>query len=196
MLLKRAALDRIASGEVDVVFRRWRKPTVRSGGQLRTAVGMLEIDSVRKVTIRSITAADAHRAGYATRTDLIRDLSSGRDGDVYRIDIRPGGSDPLIELRERDQMTDEEMADVTTRLDRLDRSRPWTRRYLELIGVNPHVRAQDLADSLGEERHVFKNDVRKLKALGLTISHSPGYELSPRGRAVLRNLDAGDRNQG
>ena len=31
--------------------------------------------------------------------------------------------------------------------------------------------------------------MRKLKALGLTISHSPGYELSPRGRALraLRN---------
>ena len=25
----------------------------------------------------------------------------------------------------------------------------------------------------------------KLKALGLTISHSPGYEISPRGRAYL-----------
>jgi hypothetical protein len=30
--------------------------------------------------------------------------------------------------------------------------------------------------------------VRKLKELGLTISHSPGYEVSPRGQAVLRDL--------
>ena len=28
-------------------------------------------------------------------------------------------------------------------------------------------------------------DVAKLKRLGLTISHSPGYELSPRGHAYL-----------
>jgi ribosomal protein S19E (S16A) len=27
--------------------------------------------------------------------------------------------------------------------------------------------------------------VRKLKALGLTISHEVGYEISPRGRAFL-----------
>ncbi len=31
----------------------------------------------------------------------------------------------------------------------------------------------------------FKTNVRKLKALGLTISHDTGYELSPRGRASL-----------
>jgi len=38
---------------------------------------------------------------------------------------------------------------------------------------------------VGLEKEVFKNDVRKLKRIGLTISHSPGYELSPRGKAYL-----------
>ena len=33
----------------------------------------------------------------------------------------------------------------------------------------------------------------ELKRLGLTISESPGYRLSPRGEAVLANLRAGDR---
>ena len=33
----------------------------------------------------------------------------------------------------------------------------------------------------------FKADVRKLKALGLTISFSPGYRLSPRGEAYLKS---------
>jgi hypothetical protein len=49
---------------------------------------------------------------------------------------------------------------------------------------------------VGIDKPTFKNDVRKLKTLGLTISHSPGYELSPRGRAVLAHLDArGVRHQ-
>ena len=61
---------------------------------------------------------------------------------------------------------------------------------MRLIAENPHVRAPDLAASVGRETAPFKNDVRKLKALGLTISHSPGYELSPRGHALLRRLDA------
>ena len=66
----------------------------------------------------------------------------------------------------------------------------WTRQTMRLIADRPHVRAPDLAASVGRDTAPFKNDVRKLKALGLTISHSPGYELSPRGHALLRRLDA------
>lgn len=51
------------------------------------------------------------------------------------------------------------------------------------------MRAADLAASIDLDTPTFKADVKKLKAIGLTISHSPGYELSARGRAVLGRLD-------
>ena len=38
---------------------------------------------------------------------------------------------------------------------------------------------------MGRERLAFKADVRKLKNLGLTLSHEVGYSLSPRGQAYL-----------
>jgi hypothetical protein len=38
----------------------------------------------------------------------------------------------------------------------------------------------------GLERLVFKARVRRLKALGLTISLGTGYRLSPRGEALRR----------
>ena len=63
---------------------------------------------------------------------------------------------------------------------------PWTIATLQLIGRRPRVRAPDLAAELGRERDPFKIDVRKLKNLGLTISHDVGYELSPRGIAYLK----------
>jgi hypothetical protein len=47
------------------------------------------------------------------------------------------------------------------------------------------VRAADIAQTFGRETQSFKLDVRKLKNLGLTISHEVGYELSPRGRSYL-----------
>jgi hypothetical protein len=50
------------------------------------------------------------------------------------------------------------------------------------------VRAADLAAAAGRERHPFKTDVRKLKALGLTESLEVGYRLSPRGLALLARL--------
>jgi hypothetical protein len=38
----------------------------------------------------------------------------------------------------------------------------------------------------------MKVDIRKLKSLGLTISHDVGYELSPRGTAYLSWLERRD----
>lgn len=189
MLIKRVVLDRIAAGEIDLVFRRWRKPTVKAGGQLRTAVGMLDIAAVDRVGVSRITAADAARAGYDTRAALLRELDSRTEGDIYRIEVHPGGEDPRIALRNNGDLSDEDRAELDTRLARLDaasRTGPWTRAYLELLAERPHVRAEDLAAGLGLDKPTFKNNVRKLKALGLTISHSPGYEVSPRGRAYLQ----------
>ena len=54
---------------------------------------------------------------------------------------------------------------------------------LGVIDEHPRTRAGDLAPIFGRELQPFKLDVRKLKNLGLTISHEIGYELSPRGRA-------------
>ena len=107
---------------------------------------------------------------------------------MYRIEVKPGGEDPRIALRDNADLSDEDRAELDTRLGRLDnasKSGPWTRTYLELLAANPRVRAQDLAEGLGLDKPTFKNNVRKLKGLGLTISHSPGYEVSPRGQAYL-----------
>ena len=65
---------------------------------------------------------------------------------------------------------------------------PWTRTVLRIIDDQPEVLAGDLAEQLGRERLSFKRDVRRLKELGLTVSHPVGYRLSPRGHAVLAAL--------
>jgi hypothetical protein len=45
--------------------------------------------------------------------------------------------------------------------------------------------SKELAATRGVELLPMKADIRKLKALGLTISHDVGYELSPRGANYL-----------
>lgn len=194
MLLRRAVLDRIAGGEIDLAFRRWTRPTVKTGGSLRTSLGLLAIERVEEVAIDEITEEDARRAGLEL-DELLGFLRRESEGEVYRVELGGLGPDPRVALRQDDALSDEDVAEIGRRLDRLDArsSRdPWTRQVLDLIGRRPHVRAHDLADGLGLEKDVFKNDVRKLKSLGLTISHSPGYELSPRGRAFLdRDRDRG-----
>ncbi len=185
MLLNRRALDGIAAGEIDLAFRRWKRPTVKAGGTLRSRAGVLAIDAVEPAGVRSISAEDARRAGFASRAALLRSLRP--QGRLYRIEFHRLGADPREVLRERAEISAAERAGIDARLARMDgaRGEPWTRRVLELIAERPETLAADLAASLGMEKAPFKRGVRKLKELGLTESLPVGYRLSPRGRAYL-----------
>jgi hypothetical protein len=190
MLFQRHILDGIAAGTITCAFRHWRKPTVRNGGTLKTAIGVLRITGLDTVAARDISERDARRAGYASADEARRTLQPDRPGTLYRISFRLDGPDPRIGLRADDKLNADAFADIEKRLDRLDRreSGPWTLRYLELIAGNPGVLAATLAKRVGCQRDPFKRDVRKLKELGLTESLEIGYRISPRGRAVLKHL--------
>jgi hypothetical protein len=192
VLVKNVVLERIAAGEIDTLFRRQKRPTVKTGGTLRTRIGLLDIVRIDRIELDEISARDAKRGGFATVDDVVAELTQKPDGDFYRVRVRVGGPDPRDELRNRATLDPDDLAGVRSALDGYDArsSRgPWTRQFLAMIGAQPHVRAPDLAESIGWETKPFKEHVRKLKGLGLTISHSPGYELSPRGAAVLDALD-------
>ena len=188
MLFKWHVLDGLARGTIDLAFRRWARPRVRAGSRLRTGVGVIGVDGVEAVAASRISDGDARRAGFASRSDLLDDLSKQREGRVYRIALRVEGPDPRVALRERGGITDDELADIERRLERLDiasRHGAWTMRVLRLIRDRPAVRAGNLAPILGQETQPFKRDVRKLKELGLTESLEVGYRLSARGHAFL-----------
>lgn len=188
MLLNARELDGIAAGQISLVFRRWKRASVQGGTQLRTRIGVVGIDSVDVLAEPNLTDADARSAGHSDRAALVRALSRYGDGDIHRIRLHLAGPDPRIALRECADLTADEVAEIRTRLSRMDtRSSfgPWTRETLWMIAEHPGVRAADLALSAGRETKPFKIDVRKLKELGLTESLPVGYRLSPRGRAFL-----------
>ena len=184
MLFRQDVLRRIGEGDVTLAFRRWRRPTVKAGGTLRTRVGVLAIESIDVVGEEELTDADARRAGAQDRAALLAGLPG--EGPLHRIEFRLAGPDPRIALRERSEISPAERAEIDRRLARLDaasRHGPWTAAVMDLIARRPATRAPDLAASLGRETAPFKTDVRKLKELGLTESLEVGYRLSPRGRA-------------
>jgi hypothetical protein len=191
MLIRRAELEGIRRGTVDLAFRRWERPRLRAGTRMRTAVGLLEVVSVDKVASDAIDEAEARRAGARSRQELLDQLDRHPERPVFRVGLRFAGSDPRIALRERSELSAEETARLVQRLDRLDgasRHGPWTRATLRAIERRPQTRAAELAGELGLERGVFKRDVRKLKELGLTESLETGYRISARGRTLLRSL--------
>ncbi|MBX2979087.1 MAG: hypothetical protein KF905_07320 [Flavobacteriales bacterium] len=191
MLLTKHELEAIRMGTISVVFRRWRRPSVKSGGTLLTAIGQLSIDRVEMLDATTLRPIDARKAGFASLPELIHALGD-REGDLYRIQLSYAGADPRIALREMDSLSPAEVNDLCMRLARLDNASsvgPWTSKVLHTIQVHPFMPAVDLAAHTGFAKEWLKLNVRKLKNLGLTISHHPGYELSPRGRAILEHID-------
>lgn len=191
MLLDNPTLEGIVAGRIRVVFRTWRRPTVKTGGTLRTRAGVLAIESVEQITLRQISAEDVRLAGFSGRKELIRGFE-GREGDLYRIRVRLAGEDPRIALRQKTLSAAEREA-VEKRLSRMDAASelgPWTRKYLELIEARPAQRAPELAELMGLTTKPFKQRVRRLKELGLTESLKVGYRLSPRGQSYLRGEEA------
>ena len=191
--------QKIAAGELTLTFRRWRSPQAKQGGRYRIGEGVIEVTGVEKTTASEITPGDALAAGHENAEavlDAIR-RNQRKSGDpdalLYRIEFRYLGqqADPRKTLAADDELDQAALDSLTARLARMDtraRQGPWTRAALEAIQAAPGRRAADLASAAGRETVPFKADIRKLKALGLTISLEVGYKLSPRGRAVLAAL--------
>ena len=186
MLFKATVLERIGRGEVTLAFRRWTKPTVKAGGTLRTAAGVLAIDSVEPVELAALSEADIRAAGYASREALEGDLRPA--GDLHRIAFHVAGEDPRENLRENDTLDAADIAALKTHLEKLDRTSPWTGSVLAMIVEKEGRTAAEMAERLGVEKLALKRKIRQLKELGLTESLAVGYRLSPRGHAFVKGL--------
>jgi hypothetical protein len=174
VLFRPADLEGIAAGRITLAFRRWERARVLPGTRMRTAIGVLEIESVE--VVERPTDEDARAAGYTDADDVLASFAK-RKGALHRVALHLAGPDPRIALRE----TPPDDAVFAS----LERMGDWTYEVLQAIAEHPGLRAPDLAASFGRETLPFKRDVRKLKELGLTISLEVGYELSTRGQLTL-----------
>lgn len=195
LLFKKQFWAGLQDGRTTLTFRRWRSPHVRAGGRYRChPIGVLEVDDVRLVPCSSITDAEARRAGFDSRRELLeylRELGPVRaNTQIYRVELHYGGDGDRVELALVDELDDAALEDIRKRLARMDREQPWTAATMALIAERPRVAASKLAAALGRDARSFKIDVRKLKRIGLTQSFEVGYEISPRGRAYLNAVGA------
>jgi hypothetical protein len=88
MLLKLALLEDIKARKVDVIFRRWNRPTVKAGGTLKTKLGLLSIKSITDMRAEDVTDADAKRAGFEDVPDFRKWLDTMKEGSLFqRIEV-------------------------------------------------------------------------------------------------------------
>lgn len=88
MLLKRDLLEQIKAGQVDLIFRRWNRPTVKPGGTLKTKIGLLLIKSITDMSPDAVTEAEAQRAGFKDVADFRRWLDTMKQGELFqRIEV-------------------------------------------------------------------------------------------------------------
>src|SRR5215470_5707079 len=135
--------DGIHSGAIVLAFRRWRRSQVVPGRRYRTGIDMVEVESVDVVEPLSVDAAQAGEAGYASVGELLADLRGDPALPVYRIRLRRiDGPDPRDELACAARLSEADVAAITARLARMDRSSsrgPWTGAVLALIADRPGI---------------------------------------------------------
>ncbi len=188
MLFKEVHLKGIKSGKVTLAFRKWKKASIKKGTLLKTATGLVEIIDIKTVDEDKITTKDVLNAGFENKEQLLKSLRLNALGEIYKISVRYHSADPRLKLREQ-TLTTENFLEFEQKLDRLDKfskQGDWTRTLL--LAINPQLRAKGIATLTGFEKDWLKLNIRKLKNLGLTISHTVGYELSPLGKAFVGKL--------
>jgi hypothetical protein len=83
--------DDVASGDITVSFRLWRRPQVKVGGRYPVGPVVIEVDSMELVPFSSVTRADVRRSGEPDRESLRRRAAHAGPIDddtlVYRIEF-------------------------------------------------------------------------------------------------------------
>lgn len=193
MLFTRGMLEQIGRGEVTLAFRRMRRPTVKAGGRLRTAAGVLAIEEVTAADPAAITVREARAAGFASPAELLASLPPESAGPLLRVRFRHIGADPRLAAA-RAVLDDARLGELREELARLGRRTDGSRAearnlaILRLVAREPGTPARQLARTLGIETAPFKRRVRALKEMGLTQALPVGYALTPRGADVLARL--------
>lgn len=185
--------QRVANGEITVTWRLWKYAHVKAGKTYPSGFpfgGSTVVEDVREVRAADITDADAHEAGHPDARALIDFARSHTGREVspetilYRVQFHFDERSPPGPKYSLEQ--------VSKRLERLDKASlagPWTLSTLRLIESNPGVVSRELAPQIDLPRADFKTNVRKLKALGLTLSLPVGYELTELGQTYLDSLE-------
>lgn len=186
MLFQTRFHDGIRRGEITCTIRIWHRPRVRVGGVYPLGAGSIHVDRIQEMEFDALTPVLARRSGFSSVVELLKVAKHGAGERIFLIDFHYVDA-PAKRRTRTEAVAADGLDEIIARLDAMDKraATPWTRQTLREIDTSPGLRSTELALNLGRERFDLKRDIRKLKALGLTLSLDVGYRLSARGAQVL-----------
>lgn len=191
MLFKQKHLAAIKTGKISLAFRKWKILSVKPNEIFKTEIGRIKIGSIQIVQLEDITLEGAQKAGFSSDESLKKLLSEQKDGTIYEIEVSYLDDKKVVIGNDYGKLDHTEFLAIREELETLDKKSKvgkWTRKTLQLIAENPHMKAADLAKLARKEKEWLKLNVRKLKSLGLTESHEPGYSLTILGFQYLNSI--------
>jgi hypothetical protein len=88
MVFAKQLRDGVRRGTITCTVRIWQHPHVKVGGRYKMEEGEIEVDSIRQITLKAITAEMARRSGFKDVKDLLATARHGSGDKVYLIDFR------------------------------------------------------------------------------------------------------------
>ena len=77
----------VASGDITVSVRIWKRPHVKVGNRYKMGDGAIEVDAIREISMDDITPQLARKSGFNGVVDLLKIAKHGRGENVYLVEF-------------------------------------------------------------------------------------------------------------
>lgn len=95
----------IMCGDITCTIRIWHSPRVKTGGRYALGAGLVEVQSIREITLADITPSLARRSGFQGVVDLLKVAKHGQGERVYLIDFEYRNAEPPTEKKRSTRKT-------------------------------------------------------------------------------------------
>jgi hypothetical protein len=82
--------DGVRSGRITCSVRIWSGPKVKVGGRYRMEDGVIEVTSIREISMEDVTPELARTSGFNGVVDLLKTAKHGRGQHIYLVKFRFG----------------------------------------------------------------------------------------------------------
>src|SRR5436305_1116959 len=122
LLFQKRFLPGLVDGAITLTFRQWARPQVKPGGRYRVhPIGVVDVERLDRVRVHDISAADARRAGFASRGELLDYLRPAArrpltgKSEVFRVELRYAGDGDRVPIAVDENLSAADIEEIDQR---------------------------------------------------------------------------------